>query len=540
MTPEHQPTEAYPGDHRLDDPAVEAFIVHDPRRLRLILLAMITSLVAVIASMSGLNVAQQELAADLGASQNMLLWVINGYTMVLASLLLPIGAIGDRWGRKPVLLTGLATFAVASVAAATAGSATVILLARLLAGAGAAMIMPVTLSVVTSSFPADKRANAIGIWAGFAGAGGILGLFFSAAMVDWVTWRWVFAMPLVLCAVGFVLSLVAVGNSRELQEHSFDVLGGVLSAIAIGGTVLAFHEGPEHGWTEPLTLAGAAAAVLGAVAFVLWELRHPQPLLDVRLFRNRALASGSLNLLIVFAVMFALFLVLVQFLQAVLGYSALRAAASLLPMAALLMPLSSTAPRIAQRTGTRPLLLGGTTTVAAGLVWMAAVPTIEGGYLSVLPGLMVIGAGMGLVMTPSTVAITESLPVEKQGVASALNDTVREVGGAIGVALLGSVLSSGYGSSIAGVAATLPEPARQPVEDGIGTALAVAPSLGDQAPTVVGAARQAFVDGWHQTMWVAAAIAVGAVVLLLITSPRSPKPVAAGAAAGDGALAGTA
>lgn len=303
---------------------------------------------------------------------------------------------------------------MASVAAATGGSATVILLARLLAGAGAAMIMPVTLSVVTSSFPADKRANAIGVWPGFAGAGGILGLFFSAAMVDWVTWRWVFAMPLVLCVVGFALTLVAVGNSRELQEHSFDVLGGVLSAIAIGGTVLAFHEGPEHGWAEPLTLVGMAAAVTGAVL-----------------------------------------------------------------------------------------------------------------------------AGMGLVMTPSTVAITESLPVEKQGVASALNDTVLEVGGAIRVALLGSVLSSGCGSSIAGVASTLPEPVRQPVEDGIGTALAVAPSLGDQAPTVVGAARQAFVDGWHQTMWVAAAIAVGAVVLLLLTAPRTPKPVPADAAGDGAALAPT-
>lgn len=522
MTPPLSP-DVPAGDHRLGDPAVDGYVVHDPRRLRLILLAMITSLVAVIASMSGLNVAQQQLAAELGASQNMLLWIINGYTMVLAALLLPVGAIGDRYGRKTVLLVGLGTFAAASVIAATAGSASIMLIARLVAGAGAAMIMPVTLSVVTSSFPEERRASAIGVWAGFAGAGGILGLFFAAAMVDWFDWRWLFVMPIALCAIGSTLTLVAVDNSRELHEHRFDVLGGLLSAVAIGGAVLAFHEGPEHGWTEPLTLLGLAALVVAGAAFVRWELRHPRPLLDVRLFGDRALASGAINLFIVFAVMFGLFLVLVQFLQAVLGYSALRAAAGLLPMAALLMPLSSTAPRIAQRTGTRNLLLVGTAIVAGGLVWMATMPTIEGAYLSVLPGLMLIGVGMGLVMTPSTVLITESLPVEKQGVASALNDTVRELGGAIGVALIGSVLSSGYGSSIGAVAATLPEAARGPVQDGIGTALATAPQLGAQAPQVIDAARQAFVDGWHQAMWVGAALAVGAVVLLLITGPRAAR-----------------
>jgi EmrB/QacA subfamily drug resistance transporter len=531
MSP-HQPAPAGAPDalhahHALGDPALEAAVVHDPRKLRMILVSMITSLVAVIASVSGLNVAQQQLAADLGTSQTTLLWIINGYTMVLAALLLPIGAVGDRWGRKWVLLAGLGVFAGASAVAALAGSATVMLVARLVAGAGAAMIMPVTLSVLTSSFPEEKRANAIGVWAGFAGAGGILGLFFSAAMVDWVSWRWLFAMPIALCIIGFVLTLVSVENSKEVHEHGFDLMGGVLSAIAIGGIVLAFHEGPHLGWTAGLTVFGIVAGLAGSIAFVWWELRHPAPLLDVRVFSNRALASGSLNLLIVFAVMFGLFLVLVQFLQAVLGYSALRASAGLLPMAALLMPLSSMAPRIAQRTGTSRLLLVGTSIVAGGLVWMAAIPSIEGGYLSVLPGLLLIGAGMGLVMTPSTVAITESLPAEKQGVASALNDTVREVGGAIGVALIGSVLSSGYRSNMSDVAATLPEPLRGPVEDGIGTTLAVAPQLGDQAAGVIGAARQAYVDGWHQAMWVGAALAVAAIVLLIVRGPKDTPRIAA-------------
>ena len=521
MNPPSAPTGFAADEHSLHDPTVQAqTVVADPRQRRQILIAMCVGLVAVIASVSGLNVALTKLAVDLDASQNMLLWIANGYTMVLAALLLPVGAIGDRWGRKTVLLSGLTVFAIASVAAALAGSAELLLLARLVAGAGAAMIMPVTLSVVTSSFPEEERANAIGIWAGFAGAGGILGLFFSAAMVDSIGWRWLFIMPIALCAISFVLTTRVVKNSREVHEHSFDVGGGVLSAVAIAGLVLAFHEGPEHGWGEPLTLFGIAAAVVGAALFVWWELRHPAPLLDVRLFKNRALASGSSNLLIVFAVMFGLFLVLVQFLQAVLGYSALRAAAGLLPMAALLMPLSSVAPRLVKRTGTRRLLILGTTIVTGGLVAAATLPSIEGGYLSVLPALMLIGMGMGLVMTPSTVAITESLPAEKQGVASALNDTVREVGGAVGVALLGSVLSAGYGSEIAGAASQLPAELQGPVKGGIGQALYIAAQMGPDGESLAQAARQAFVDGWHQAMWVGAAIAVGAVLLLVVRGPK--------------------
>jgi EmrB/QacA subfamily drug resistance transporter len=510
-------------DPHADAPTGASTDEHSPearRRRRLVLVAMILSLVAVIASVSGLNVAQQDLSVELDASQNMLLWIINGYTMMLAALLLPIGAIGDRWGRKTVLLAGLVVFGAASLLAALSTTAVMMLVARLVSGAGAAMIMPVTLSVITSSFPEDERPQAVGVWAGFAGAGGILGLFFSSAMVDWFTWPWLFAMPLALCVVSFVLSLRVVDNSREVHEHSFDIAGSVWSALAIGGLVLGIHEGPEHGWTEPLTLLGLGLFALGLAAFVRHELRVAHPLLDIRLFRNRALASGSLNLMLVFAVMFGLFLVLIQFLQAVLGYSALRSAAGLLPMAALLMPLSNVAPRIAARVGFRPTMLVGTTLLTAGLATMALSASTDGGYLSILPGLLLIGAGMGLSMTPSTLAITSSLPPEKQGVASALNDTVREVGGALGVALLGSVLSAGYRAGIETVSTTLPPEAREPVERGIGPALAVAGQLGDGGTAVVTAARDAFVDGWVSAMWVGAVVGTVAVLALLLRGPR--------------------
>ena len=222
----------------------------------------------------------------------------------------------------------------------------------------------------------------------------------------------------------------------------------MLSAVAIGALVLGIHEGPERGWTDGLALAGLVVGVLALVGFVAWELRNTHPLLEVRLFADRALAAGSLTLLIVFAVMFGIFLVLVQFFQAVLGWSALGAAAGLLPMAIVMMPLSAVAPTIAKRVGTRRVLMTGTALFGTGLAMMATMVSASGGYWSVMPGLVVLAVGIGLVMSPSTMSITESLPVEKQGVASALNDTVRELGGAVGIALLGSLVNAGYRSSI--------------------------------------------------------------------------------------------
>jgi EmrB/QacA subfamily drug resistance transporter len=501
-------------------PAAEE-ITTDPRQQRNILIAMCTALIAVIASVSGLNVAQQDLAADLSASQSEILWIINAYTVALAALLMPIGAIGDRWGRKPVLLVGLALFGLASLAAGVATSTAFMIGARVVAGMGAAMIMPVTLSVITSSFPPEARARAIGIWAGFAGSGGIIGLFVSSFMVDVVTWRWLFALPVALVIAAAAMSVRSVPNSREHREHPFDTLGSILSAVAIGGLVLGIHEGPEQGWTHPITVAGIAVGALALALFAVWELRHQEPLLDITAFRDRGLAAGSLTLMIVFAVMFGIFLVLFPYFQAVIGWSALRSAVALLPMALVMMPMSAIAPMVAQRIGTRTTMISGVAIFGIGLTTLALRASVEGGYMSVLPGLVILGLGMGLTMTPATAAITETLPAEKQGVASALNDTSREVGGALGVALLGSILSSGYADSIEPALAGLPPELAEPASEGIGSALAVAAQAGDAGPQLVEAARHAFVDGWIQSMWIGVAMAAVALVYLLVRGPRA-------------------
>ncbi|MEZ5244939.1 MAG: MFS transporter [Acidimicrobiales bacterium] len=487
-------------------------VVDDPRQRILILAATCSALVAVVASVSGLNVALQALSADLTASQGELLWVVNGYTLVLAALLMPVGAIGDRIGRKIVLMAGLVVFAVANGASALAPNVESLIALRIVAGIGAAMVMPVTLSIITTSFPPAERARAIGIWAGFAGTGGMLGLFASAAIIDNATWPWVFTVPLGLALASLGLTLPNVPRSRESQQARFDWSGSILSVVAVGGVVLGIQEGPERGWTNVLTLTALAMGVAATIAFVVVELRREHPLLDVRLFKNRALAAGSINLFATFAVMFALFLVLIQLLQAGFGYTALTAAVALLPMALVMMPLSVVAPTIAARLGYERTLVTGMLLLATGLTLIAFLANTDDGYLSVLPGLLVLGTGVGLTMSPSTTAITSSLPADKQGVASALNDTVRELGGAVGIALIGAILNAQYRSNISDTAVTLPPELATRVQEGIGGALAAAAQLGPDGDELAQAAQQAFVDGFKPALLAAAAIAVTAAI----------------------------
>ncbi|MEM8619487.1 MAG: MFS transporter [Actinomycetota bacterium] len=499
-----------------------------------VLVTMCLALIAVVASVSGLNVALNDLAVDLDASTGEVLWIVNAYTLTLAALLLGIGELGDRFGRRRVLMIGLAVFAVASGAAAFADSATAMIAFRALAGLGAAMIMPATLSIITSVFPPDERGRAVGIWAGFAGAGGILGLFISAAIIDAVTWPWLFAFPVIVAIASLIATAALVPESRNEHHDGYDAIGTVLSILAVGGVVLGIHEGPEVGWSEPISFGSLAIGVIASLAFVAWEWRtavaHENgasvaPILDVRIFSNRNLAAGSLSLVFVFMLVFGVFLVVLQYLQAVLDYSALQAATGLLPMAVVMMGLSPAAPQLAERFSLRAVLAVASVGITVGFVTLAMASS-DPSYWAILPGLVLVGAGVGLAMSPSTTAITESLPAEKQGVASALNDTVREVGSALGIALIGSLLSSGYRSSIADTAETLPEPLAEPVEEGIGQALAVAGELGPQGADLAVAARDAFLDGWASSMTVAAVLAaVTGVAAFMVAGRRATGDV---------------
>ncbi|MFC9953585.1 MFS transporter [Streptomyces prasinus] len=493
----------------------------DARQLRGILTAVSIALMAVIASVSGLNVAQTHMAVEYGASQSTILWIINIYTLTLAALLLPLGAIGDRLGRKPVLVAGLGVFGAANVVAGLAPTAEIMLAARVAGGVGAAMIMPITLAVITSTFPEEQRGRAIGVWTGVAGGGGILGMFLSALLVDVADWRLLFALPVVLVLVALAMTLKSVPDSREKSPHRFDTVGALASTAAVIGLVFVLQEGPEHGWTTPATLTGLAVGLFASAGFVSWELhRRDASLLDVRLFRERGLAGGSITLLVVFGVQAGVAVVLFPFFQAILGWSGLVSTAAMMPMAVMMMAASGLAPVLAARIGARSAMAAGIALAALGLALMALFVSVEGGYLSVLPGLLAIGLGMGLSMTPSTEAITASLPREKQGVASALNDVTREFGTALGVALLGALVSAGYRDAIDDRLHGIPQGVADRAREGIANAAEIAPGTGPDARELLHAAQHSFVEGWQQAMWAGVAV-MG--VLFVHVALRGPK-----------------
>ncbi|MGB3373988.1 MAG: MFS transporter [Microbacterium sp.] len=494
-------------------------VIDDPRRRRAILWAVCIALMSVVASVSGLNVAQPQLATTFDASQGQVLWIINTYTLTLAALLLPLGALGDRLGRKPVLIVGLAVFGIANVAAAIAPVMEVMLAARFLSGIGAALIMPVTLSVITSSFPDKERSRAIGMWTAVAGGGGILGMYLSALLVDIASWRWLFALPIVLTIAALLIGARAIPNSRDRAPGRFDVLGTLTSIIATVGFTFALHEAPSLGWADPIVLIPLIAAGLAIAGFILWELQTPFPLLDIRHFRARGLSSGTTLLLVLFGVQGGVSLVLYPFFQVVLGWSGLLSTLAMMPMALLMMLASGLAPRLAARIGARASMVTGLAIATAGLALMAALVSAEGGYLSVLPGLIAMGLGAGLAMTPSTEAITSSLPREQQGVASALNDLTRELGAALGIALLGGLLVAGYQNAIAGRLAGVPEEFAATAREGIANATAISHNAGDHAEQILTAANEAFVAGWQQAMWVGVAVMTILVIFVLFRGP---------------------
>jgi EmrB/QacA subfamily drug resistance transporter len=494
--------------------------IYDPRQRRDILLAVCIALMAVIASVSGLNVAQPPIALALHASQSDVLWMINIYAITLAALLLPLGAVGDRWGRKAVLLMGLAIFGIANAAAGLAPTTQVMLGARFLSGVGAAMIMPVTLSVITSVFPDDERSKAIGVWTAVAGGGGILGMFLSALLVDTVGWRWLFVLPVMLVVVAALMSVQVIPNSREVSEHNFDIVGSLLSVVAVVGLIFFLHEGPEKGWAAPVTLLNLLVGIGSTIGFVVWELHQQIPLLDVRFFRKRSLTSGSVSLLIWFGVQTGVFVVLFPYFQAVLGWSGLLATLALMPMAVLMMVSSGLAPRLAARIGARLTMAAGMFLGGVGLTLMASLVSVGGGYLSVLPGMIAMGLGMGLSMTPSTEAITSSLPRQRQGVASALNDVTRELGTALGVALLGAVFITGYGKAIDSRLQGVPASTAASARMGIANALAAATREGSYSKTLIRSAKESFVYGWQRAMWAGGVVLAILLVYVLVRGPE--------------------
>ncbi|HXV94256.1 MAG TPA: MFS transporter [Pseudonocardia sp.] len=490
-------------------------------RLRALLVLLCGALALVVAANSSLAVALPDLAADLGADQTELTWIVDAYALTFAALLLPAGFLADRIGRRTVLVAGLVVFGLAGVASAYAAGPGWLIGWRALAGIGAAAVFPVTLSALVDAYPQDRRGFAVAVWSGVSAAGAVLGTLVSGALLEafwWGSVQLAFGVA-ALAVVPGVLALVAQNRNLSL---STDPIGALLAVVGLGGLVFAVIEAPRQGWTSPATLVPLAVGVAGLIGFVLHERRTSSPALDVRLFRDRGLATGSLLVALQFFASLGLFVLAPQYLQLVLDYSALQAALALLVIAGGVGAGTALAPPALERLGARWPGAGGLVLMAAGFALLAAaLPATS--YWPLAAGLLVFGLGFGLAVTPGTVLILDGLPAERRSVASAVNDITREVGGVLGIAVLSSVLVARYRAEVEPVEATLPPELAGPVADGAGTGLGAAAALGPDGAVVADAVRDAFTSGFAGSLWVAAGVLAAGAAVCAVLAPARPR-----------------
>jgi EmrB/QacA subfamily drug resistance transporter len=494
-----------------------------PGRRRLLLAVVGLALMAVISAVSGLNVALPSLALDTGATQTQLTWIVDAYTVVFAGLLLFAGALGDRYGRKLLLAIGLLIFGSAAALGLFVDEPGQLIVVRVLMGIGAAAIMPTTLSVITTSFPEEERPRAIGVWVGIAGGGAVIGLFVTGLLLEWFPWTSFFGLNVAFATVALIGTLVVVPGSVDEDPPELDVVGALLSLVAITAFVFGIIEGPSQGWSDPLTLGALVLGVVAGIAFVAWEWHQEKPLLDPRLFRLRGFSSGSLTITVQFLAAFGFFFVTLQYLQFVTGRSPLEAALALLPLPFILLPTARRAPVLMQRIGFRRLGPLGLVSMALGFLILSQLG-VESSYWHFVLGLVFFGFGMGLAGTPATTAITSSLPMSKQGVASAWNDTSRELGSAFGIAILGSLLNQGYREGMAQAVTDLPAQLAERVLSSIAfTASPLVGMMGDVGDQLVLQARQAFVGGVGDAVLVASLILLVTAVVVAALAPRQTR-----------------
>jgi EmrB/QacA subfamily drug resistance transporter len=466
----------------------------------------------VIASMVALNTALGDIAVSTSATQSQLTWIVDCYSVALACLLLPAGAIGDRYGRRGAFLIGLATFAIASLASTVFTSPLQLIAARGVAGVGAAFIMPATLSLLTATYPEDERAKATGIWAGVAGCGAVIGMLGSGTLLHFWSWRsifWAFAGFAVLI---FLLACT-VSTSRDDEAAPLDWPGATLIAGAVAVFVFGVLEAPARGWSDPVVCGSMGFGLVLAVAFGFVELRRRHPLLDVRLFRRADFAAGSATITIFFMAMFGFFFVIMQYIQLVLGYSPIQTAFALAPLMAPMLTLSVLSPWYLPRMGLRLVVFVGLLLISVGFLWMRVLQ-VDSPYWDMVWPLLVMSSGIGFCTAPSTLAIMTAVPDGKQGVASAVNDTTREVGAALGIALAGSILAARYAHLLTPHLAAFPAPMRAPASHSLAQALEASKALGPQGGQLAKVSQAAFLQAMESSLLVMGVIvAVAAVVI---------------------------
>jgi EmrB/QacA subfamily drug resistance transporter len=503
----------------------------NPRRWQ-ILAVLCVSLFVIVMDNTIVNVALPTLARELDAGTSSLQWIVDAYTLVFAGLLLAAGGLGDRFGRKGALLAGLALFGAFSAAGAFVSSSGQLISARAFMGVGAALIFPTTLAIVVNVFTEPReRAAAIGIWTAIAGVGVALGPISGGWLLEHFSWGSVFLVNVPVTLAGIVGTLVLVPRSRDPRAPRLDLPGLGLSIAGVTLLVWSLIEAPSHGWISATTIGGIAGAVALLSVFAWWELRTPAPLLDVHLFRNMRFTAASLAITLGFFALFGFIFLVTQYLQLVKGYSALQAGVRTLPFALAMVVAAVTSPRVVQRVGTKLVVATGLTLMAGGFA-IASTNDASTPYSVIASAMILMGFGLGSAAAPATESILASLPREKAGVGSAVNDTTREIGGTLGVAVLGSIMASVYGGRILDALSGTPLPAglRTAAGDSLAAALQIAGDVGGAAGRGIAlAAQDAFVHAFQIGSVVTGGVAlVGAVLALLFLPSRSrdEEPVA--------------
>lgn len=488
----------------------------DAREKVLVLLTMCFALAMAMLDNTVVNVAIPTIGRELSATVSDIQWIIDGYVLTFASLLLTGGIAGDRYGRKKMFLTGLSIFTLASLLCGLSASSGQLIAARALQGVGAALLMPGTLAIITVTFPAHERAKAIGLWAGVSGLALALGPTIGGYMVEHLGWESVFFLNVPIGIVAFVTARRTVRESRSEHARDLDIVGLVLGTLGLATLTYGLIEANPKGWTDAVIVASLSAGVALTIAFLVWEAMNPKAMLPLSFFKIPAFAAGNAVAFSVSLGMFSIFLFFSLYMQVIRSYSPVQAGLRFLPMTIMIVITAPNAGRIAQRIGSRVPMTYGLTLVGLGLLSMTQI-TATTTYWVVAVMFMVMGHGMGATMAPMTAAVMGAVGPERAGLGSATTNTSREIGGLLGIAALGTVLFTQVATSIRpllaglGLNAVQQEGVVQIARHGVPTPSELAP-LGitaAQAGGILGAFKTAFMDGFHHATF------IGGIVLLL-------------------------
>ncbi len=504
-------------------------IFYKRRWVALVFLAF--SLLVIALDNTVLNLALPSISRDLGATLNGLQWIVDAYTLVFAALLLTMGSIGDRFGRKKVLQGGLLIFGIFSLGAALSKTTETLIAMRALMGIGGATIMPSTLSIITATFRDPKeRAQAIAVWAATFSLGTGIGPLVGGWLLVHFRWSSVFYINLPVVVIALIGGYFFIQDSRAEKIRKIDIPGCVFSLAGLFALIYGIIQAGIDGWTAHNVLYAFAAAVVLLTAFAFWELHSTHPMLPLRFFKNMSFTGANIALTLVAFSLFGCFFFLSQYLQTVHGYGPLQAGVRLLPMAIAAFLGAMSSAWIAQKLGTKLTVALGILTAAAGLYYFYRIAAVDTNYLYIAIGMCITALGIGVTMSSATNSIMGSVPVDEAGVGSAMNDTNRQIGGALGVAILGTLLNSTYAARIDKIVwpTPLPTEAIAAIRGSIQGAQILAANVRAQSPAlaqlIVNKADEAFTYGMAHALLVAAIIMTMAAIVVLFILPTRVRP----------------